>query len=144
MTESFACPEIEILPAVLAFTADVAAARPCGLVTGYGPTPDTAVTAMREQAKKQGEEIVRNLWEQYGGQKLQQLIKPGKKVDPIRKLEATFSIGSVRLAAGQLDAGPGWVAYGTLLVDAGGNGVQWLQPGSAPTAGQDAGVAEHQ
>jgi hypothetical protein len=116
---------------VLSFTADIAAARPCGLVTGWGTTPDTALTAMRKQAEEQGKAIVRSLWAQYeaqpDGQTLRQLIGAGKQAGPRGKLVATFSVGSVRLAAGQVNGCSGWVAYGTLLVDGGGEGVEWLQ-----------------
>ena len=138
MTESSACPDVEI-PAVLACTADVAAARPCGLVTGWGTAPDTALTAMRKQAEEQGKAIVRSLWAQYDMQTLRQLIGAGKQTGPMPKLIATFSIGSVRLAAGQVSGCSGWVAYGTLLVDGGGEGIEWLQlPG--PDPGPDPGT----
>ena len=43
------------------------------------------------------------------------------------KLKGTFTVGSTRLAYGQKNEKPCWIAYGTLLADNTGDGFNWLK-----------------
>lgn len=124
-------PPIDIQP-VLAYTAEIAATRPWGLVTGSGATPEHALTDMRDQVRKQGEELFNTLWNQGENSKPKpqwwKNIQDKVPSDNARKLKGTFSIGAARIAYGQIDGEPRWVAYGTLLTDSTGDGTNWLQP----------------
>jgi hypothetical protein len=114
------CPDL--IPSVLAYTSEVATARPWGIVTGTGKTPEEALGALCRDAGDKGEEIFRQLWKQNSQHQWRTSVtqKAGNGV----KLKASFSIGSTRLAHGA----SGWVAYGTLFTDSTGDGTCWLQP----------------
>jgi hypothetical protein len=114
------CPDL--IPSVLAYTSEVATARPWGIVTGTGQTPEEALRALCRNAAEQGKAIFELLWEQGSQHQWRTSItaKAGSGV----KLKASFSVGSTRLAHGD----SGWVAYGTLFTDSTGDGTGWLQP----------------
>jgi hypothetical protein len=122
------CPAVDI-EAILASTADVAATRSWGVVTGTGATPEDALTDLCQQAQQRGEKLFRALWDQGAG-----ATPPPqwwKNIEQTRsngaKLKATFSIGTVRFAHGQIEKEPRWLAYGTLLTDNTGDGTNWVQ-----------------
>jgi len=114
------CPDL--IPSVLAYTSEVATARPWGIVTGTGGTPEAALRALCGNAGEQGKAIFELLWEQNSQHQWRTSIT--QKASKGVKLKASFSIGSTRLAHG----GSGWVAYGTLFTDSTGDGTSWLQP----------------
>jgi hypothetical protein len=123
-------------PAVLAFTAELATARAWGLVTGSGATPEEALSNLRHHAGEQGSQIFKKLWDNSKGLKWRESIeKPKKQGDTVAKkqgdapvkLRIKFSVGSTRLAYGQIGDKPRWVAYGTLLTDSTGDGTNWFE-----------------
>jgi len=113
----------ELIPKVLAYTSEVTAARPWGIVTGTGDTPDIALCSLRRNAGVQGMAIFQKLWEQSSepAPKWRETIEA--KAGHGAKLNASFSVGSTRLAYD----GSAWVAYGTLFTDSTGDGTEWLQ-----------------
>jgi hypothetical protein len=122
-------PDIKLT--VLAYTAEIAMARPWGLVTGSGPKPHDAVNDMCKQALVQGRKIYEMLWYQERGSKSpwrDKITKKAKQGQENVTLKGAVSIGSARLAYGDTGCGHGWVAYGTLLTDSTGDGSNWLQP----------------
>ncbi len=122
------CPTV--IPTVLAYTAEVAAARPWGIVTGNGRTPEDALKTLRDKAGKQGQQIFPLLWKHGSGPKSQWQKKMAAlrtEVNKGARLKGTFTVGSTRLAYGQKDDEPWWTAYGTLLTDNAGDGFNWLQ-----------------
>lgn len=122
------CPHLN--PTVLAYTTEVAAARPWTIVTGSGPTPEDALKQLREEAKKQGRQIFEQLWRSSSGSKSQWQKKMTTLKTQAQKgaeMSGAFTVGSTRLAYGQQDGKPCWIAYGTLLTDNTGDGFGWLQ-----------------
>ena len=136
------CPKLT--PTVLAYTVEAAAARPWGIVTGTGPTPNDALRNLCHNAGEQGRQIFELLWKQSAGSASQwrdSLQVLGTQGSKSVGLTGAFSVGSTRLAYGQLEGKPCWVAYGTLMTDSTGDGTNWLQretPASA-AAGDDSG-----
>jgi len=118
----------ELIPKVLAYTSEVTAARPWGIVTGTGDTPEAALRSLRRNAGEQGIAIFGRLWEQSGEPAPRWRETVETKAGRGAKLNASFSIGSTRLAYGE----SAWVAYGTLFTDGTGDGTEWLQREGGP------------
>lgn len=132
MNKETACPELAVN--VLAYTTEAAAARPWGIVTGTGPTPDDALRNLRRNAEGRAQQIFERLWRQTTPPDQQWRQKIAQLGD---RLKASFDVGSTRLVFGRIDDGPGWVAYGTLMTSAAGDGTDWLES-VAGQASQDA------
>ena len=127
------CPEI-VIGHIPAYTSAVGGGTLRGLVTGTGPTPDDAVSALCARAAQHGRDIVRNAWEQDAGRLH---IEAGNAPDSM--LRASLILGMVRLASGPVDGQPGWVAYGTIMTD-GSIISRWLTveaPGGACAPGPE-------
>lgn len=131
MTKELECPEWKVQP-VLAYTADIAGAKPWGMVTGSGPTPEQALENLSQRAHDRAEQLFGLLWKDNAKLRPPWLKAMAGKANLKRNervsLSATFRVGSTRLAYGRTEHGPEWVAYGTLLTDGGGDGIDWLQP----------------
>ena len=54
----------DLISSVLAYTSEVVAARPWGIVTGSGQSPEEALRALCHNAAAQGQAIFKSLWEQ--------------------------------------------------------------------------------
>lgn len=131
MTKELECPAVKVQP-VLAYTADIAGAKPWGMVTGSGPTPEQALENLSQRAHDRAEQLFGLLWKDNAKLRPPWLKAMAGKANLKRNervsLSATFRVGSTRLAYGWTQYGPEWVAYGTLLTDGGGDGIDWLQP----------------
>jgi hypothetical protein len=71
------CPTV--IATVLAYTAEVTAARPWGIVTGSGSTPEEALKNLRDEAKKQGREVFKRIWDDEAKERQQKLDDEAKK-----------------------------------------------------------------
>ena len=125
MNQQPQCPELEVQPVVV-HTAEIAMARPWGLVTGSGRTPEEALDNLRTKAERQAQQIFKLLWKE-GTEWRERIEGLEKRYKTVIELKGTFSVGSTRLAYGWVEGRPCWVAYGTLLTDSTGDGTNWLQ-----------------
>jgi len=127
MNEQPQRPKLEVQP-VVAHTAEISMARPWGLVTGSGPTPEKALDNLRTKAEGHGQEIFKLLWEKRKDSEWRKGIeREEKRYNKRIELEGAFSVGSTRLVYGRIGDEDCWVAYGTLLTDSTGDGTNWLQ-----------------
>ena len=71
------CPPV--IATALAYTAEVTAARPWGIVTGSGSTPEQALKELRGKAEEQGQQVFKRLWDDEAKKQSQQKPDDGAK-----------------------------------------------------------------
>jgi hypothetical protein len=95
------------VPEVTIRTTSNSEGHPHGIATGKGPSPELALSALRQAAHDQAEEAA---W-RYGSRLFPRIARPDHDSGEWR-----FEVVDVRLVPALMEGGEsGWLAYGTLL-----------------------------